>query len=305
MLLDVDIEKAKEEEKYDVIEKQLHILDKVKHQNIVRQFYHWVTDDSHLKIIAEHLPCFTLEFMIKACGGKLSLDLTKFYTVEIVKALSYLKKDQVVHRDLKPRNIMLDQAFHPKLVGFDCAISKSNHHTKMLYKEARNTLKQHKGDFSEQIGEIEVELAEEFDTSESKSMKTVSKSSGQIGTLPYMSPEMLCFKIASHEADVWALGCLVYQCLFGEPPFKGDDVVSDIKNCKFEFPEDFDSDAKDFIESCIKINPFERIGSGSKGLGKTLLSHPFLQGIEHEDIDDLTPPVPEEAVEEINSKVLG
>jgi serine/threonine protein kinase len=41
------------------------------------------------------------------------------------------------------------------------------------------------------------------------------------GTPLYVSPEMLNMNLACYGSDIWALGCIIYQCLTGEPPFKG------------------------------------------------------------------------------------
>lgn len=43
--------------------------------------------------------------------------------------------------------------------------------------------------------------------------------SGACGTLPYMSPEMVSMKGHRHSTDLWSLGVMVYQLLFGEYPF--------------------------------------------------------------------------------------
>ena len=48
----------------------------------------------------------------------LTLEFTKHLTAEIVVALEYLRNCEVVHRDLKPGNIMLDRSYHLKLIDF-------------------------------------------------------------------------------------------------------------------------------------------------------------------------------------------
>jgi serine/threonine protein kinase len=50
--------------------------------------------------------------------GNLDEDTVAFYAAEIVLALEYLHKLGVVHRDLKPDNILLDSLGHAKLTDF-------------------------------------------------------------------------------------------------------------------------------------------------------------------------------------------
>lgn len=45
------------------------------------------------------------------------------------------------------------------------------------------------------------------------------------GTPLYVSPEMLNDNIATYGSDLWALGCIIYQCLVGKPPFQGAEEV--------------------------------------------------------------------------------
>jgi eukaryotic-like serine/threonine-protein kinase len=49
---------------------------------------------------------------------------------------------------------------------------------------------------------------------------TVLTTPGQVlGTLDYMAPELIEGKPATPESDVYALGCMVYECVTGMPPF--------------------------------------------------------------------------------------
>jgi len=58
---------------------------------------------------------------MKREGGKLNITTARFIAAEIVKALADLRQNEVIHRDLKPGNIMLDQDYHVKLIDFATA----------------------------------------------------------------------------------------------------------------------------------------------------------------------------------------
>lgn len=49
---------------------------------------------------------------------RIGVDLQRFFTAQIVQSLEYLRSMEVVHRDLKPGNIVLDTNCHLKLIDF-------------------------------------------------------------------------------------------------------------------------------------------------------------------------------------------
>ena len=52
--------------------------------------------------------------------------IVKIYAAQLVDALAYLQKKRVMHRDLKPLNIMLDDNFNIKLVSVVGSFTKAN-----------------------------------------------------------------------------------------------------------------------------------------------------------------------------------
>ena len=60
----------------------------------------------------------SLSTFISNHRGKLTTPLVKHFAAEIVEVLEYLRSKQVVHRDLKPGNIVLDKRYHLKLIDF-------------------------------------------------------------------------------------------------------------------------------------------------------------------------------------------
>lgn len=43
-----------------------------------------------------------------------------------------------------------------------------------------------------------------------------------VGTPQYLSPEMIKYSLAHEEADLWALGCILYEAYYGIQPFDDD-----------------------------------------------------------------------------------
>jgi eukaryotic-like serine/threonine-protein kinase len=111
---------------------------------------------------------------------QLSLDDAIRITGEVAEALAYASAQGIVHRDVKPGNILLD-GNHAFLADFGIARAVS-------------------------------ELAGD----------RLSESGIVVGTPEYMSPEQ-CTEHGNVDgrSDVYALGCVVYEMLAGEPPFTG------------------------------------------------------------------------------------
>lgn len=156
----------------------------------------------------EYMPCQDLQEIIKLHPEKkLSLALTKLYTVEIVKALSYLRINKSMHRDLKPMNIMLDERFHIKVCDFGCAIKDDN-----FYKTFIGFISDDEyANFTEVDPEIQYDDTSDDSIALSITTATNKESSRPIGSIQWMSPEMLKFRVACYASDTWALGCIVYQ----------------------------------------------------------------------------------------------
>ena len=73
-----------------------------------------------LYFLLEHCPAGSLaDFLNKQ--KTLNVPLARHFTAEIVTALEYLREKQIVHRDLKLGNIVLEKDFHLKLIDFGTA----------------------------------------------------------------------------------------------------------------------------------------------------------------------------------------
>lgn len=104
---------------------------------------------------------------------------------EVASALAAAHRLGVVHRDIKPANVMLDQESGRYLV-LDFGISA--------------ILPGPDG-----VGHGEALTSED----------------ARVGTPRYMSPEQASGQEVSGKSDVYSLGCMAYELLTGEPPFKG------------------------------------------------------------------------------------
>ena len=104
----------------------------------------------------------------------------------------------IVHRDLKPGNVMLTASRVVKVLDFGLARDGA------------------------------MEMVSSPDLSVSPTLALSATGAGVIlGTAPYMSPEQARGQRVDRRADVWAFGCILFECLAGRPCFAGD-TVSDV-----------------------------------------------------------------------------
>lgn len=84
-----------------------------------------------------------------------------------------------------------------------------------------------------------------------------------VGTPEYMAPETIDNKDATPAADLWALGCIMFQLLTGETPFSGGSAYLTflkVQDGSFEIPTYVSDDAKDLITKLLQKDPALRLG---------------------------------------------
>ena len=97
------------------------------------------------------------------------------------------------------------------------------------------------------------------------------------GTPEYVSPEMLKKYPYNEKVDIWGIGVLIFELVFGYAPFSSnfnEDRYNNIKSGNIKWPSDLNeeyNDIKDLIEKILKINPNERISLNE------IENHPWLK----------------------------
>ena len=154
---------------------------------------------------------------------------------QIAAAIEAAHEQSIVHRDLKPGNVMITSARVVKVLDFGLA----------------------KGGAAE--------MNSSLDLSESPTMALSATGAGVIlGTASYMSPEQARGRVVDRRADVWAFGCLLYECLSGRQAFAGE-TVSDVIARVLErepdwsaLPETLPARLRDVVRRCLTKDVEER-----------------------------------------------
>jgi hypothetical protein len=101
------------------IKAEKSILTRICHPFIVNLFAHW-QDDSHLHMLMEYVIGGELFSQLRKVG-RFSNDTARFYASQIVLALQYLHSKNIVYRDLKPENLLIDHEGFVKVTDFGFA----------------------------------------------------------------------------------------------------------------------------------------------------------------------------------------
>uniref|UniRef100_F6SN18 non-specific serine/threonine protein kinase n=1 Tax=Equus caballus TaxID=9796 RepID=F6SN18_HORSE len=149
---------------------------------------------------------------------------------QLVSALYYLHSHRILHRDMKPQNILLAKGGGIKLCDFGFARAMST-----------NTM-----------------------------VLTSIK-----GTPLYMSPELVEERPYDHTADLWSVGCILYELAVGTPPFYTTSIfqlVSLILKDPVRWPPTISPCFKNFLQGLLTKDPRQRLS------WPDLLHHPFIAG---------------------------
>ena len=102
------------------------------------------------------------------------------------------------------------------------------------------------------------------------------------GTPEYMAPEIVARGGYAHSVDFWALGIMMFELLYGRPPFMGADpmdIFKQVRECKPKFPPWFDKNARRLIKRFLMRDLTQRYGNIVGGT-KVIKDAPFFEGID-------------------------
>ena len=91
-------------------------MTQLKHTNII-QLYATFKDDKNLYFVFENGPKGTLDDFIKKTTG-IHESIIKIMFAQLINCIEFVMKQGIMHRDLKPQNIMLDENYNMKVIDF-------------------------------------------------------------------------------------------------------------------------------------------------------------------------------------------
>lgn len=243
-------EKKENYQKHACREYRIH--KELDHPRIVKLYDYFSLDTDSFCTVLEFCEGNDLDFYLKQ-HKLMSEKEARSIIMQIVSALKYLNeiKPPIIHYDLKPGNILL-------VNGTAC-------------------------------GEIKITdfgLSKIMDDDSYSAIDGMELTSQGAGTYWYLPPE--CFVVGkeppkiSNKVDVWSVGVIFYQCLYGRKPFGHNQSQQDIlqentilKATEVQFPPKpvVTPEAKAFIRRCLAYRKEDRIDVQQLGCDPYLLPH--------------------------------
>ncbi len=186
------------------------------HPNIVRCYDVDNEEDTHY-IVMEYIEGQDLNTIVKQ-EGPLPLELACNYIAQAAEGLNHAHANGLIHRDVKPANLLVDPKGVLKILDLGLALFSDNERASLTVEHNENVL----------------------------------------GTADYLAPEQAVnsHKV-DHRADIYGLGCALYFVLTGHPPFPDGTLAQRIAKHQTQMPEDIRKDRpdcpRDLADICVKM----------------------------------------------------
>ncbi|KAI9289116.1 kinase-like domain-containing protein [Umbelopsis sp. AD052] len=249
---------------FENLESEISILKAIRHDHIVGLIDIQKTD-THIHLIMEYCSMGDLSQYIKrkkskhisrGPAGGLSEDVVRHFLKQLTSALEFLRSQNLVHRDIKPQNLLL------------VPVSDTP-------------------DNEDGIGFSNLPRLKVADFGFARILPSSSLADTLCGSPLYMGPEILSYKKYDAKADLWSVGAVVFEMITGRPPFRASNHVELLKiieenDDRIVFPDErashsrpsslgdgkhesaptgpiISDELKDLIRHLLKKNPVERI----------------------------------------------
>lgn len=173
-------------------QKEAQAAGKLTHPNLVRALDFGVLKNGNPFYVMDLVEGDNLAEYSRKIGSLKPEEVFKIF-IPICFALGYAHTEGIIHRDIKPGNIMLARTgnpvdpFVPKIVDFGIA---------------------------------------KLTDSEDGASVNLTQTGEVFGTPLYMSPEQCYGKNLDNRSDIYSLGCVLYEALTGAPPFTGESALA-------------------------------------------------------------------------------
>lgn len=159
------------------------------HPNIVKVYAVDFSDEKNAYLVMEWLEGKSLADYLKEKG---TLNLAEFRSIisPSLEALSYAHQRGIIHRDIKPGNIFISKSADGSMVS--------------------------------SVKLIDFGIARDTTT---RSDERLTRTGTILGSPAYLSPEQARGEAPAITSDIYSIGILMYECLTGMPPFRGDTAI--------------------------------------------------------------------------------
>jgi serine/threonine protein kinase/Tfp pilus assembly protein PilF len=224
-------------------EREAFAASALNHPNILTIFEFGAVDNRHF-LASEFVEGISIRERLSS--GPLSLNETLDIAIQTASALHAAHEAGIIHRDIKPDNLMLRADGYVKVLDFGLAKLSEP------------------GAFSTGL----------VSDPEAQTQKQLQTEAGVImGTVGYMSPEQTRGLTVDKRTDIWSFGCVLYEMLSGEPPFRGATMADTLANIIHREPvsisalrRDADPELERLVNRSLAKNADERYQSAEEFL---------------------------------------
>lgn len=213
------------DESRERFKREAAIINHLNHPNIVHMYsFGFLSDlteglDVKFKPGAQPLPYLVLEHLagygldtILDQRQKLSENLAYRLIAGVIEGLQFAHDMGIVHRDIKPSNVM-------------------------VIEELSDDDKSYPGPYSQHVKLLDFGIAK-CNACHDEKPAQLTQPGFVFGSPLYMSPEQCKGQEVDQRSDIYSLGCMYYEMLKGEPPFKGESAVHTFAMHLYEKPVD-------------------------------------------------------------------
>ncbi|KAK1818800.1 Serine/threonine-protein kinase [Friedmanniomyces endolithicus] len=184
-------------------------------------------------------------------AGGLHEVVARHFLKQIASALQYLRSRNLIHRDIKPQNLLLNPppSFMAKQKPEDVPLTASEH------------------SLVPAVGIDSLPMLKIADFGFARHLPSTSLAETLCGSPLYMAPEILRYEKYDARADLWSTGTVLHEMVVGKPPFRAQnhvDLLRRIERANDQIPFDnknltISRGMKDVIRKLLKKSPLDRI----------------------------------------------
>lgn len=292
----------------DNLDLEISILKSLQHPHIVALFA-CIEGPTHMYLVMEYCQLADLsQFMKKRQqlttlpetadifkkypnqdNGGLNEVLSRHFMKQIVSALEYLRSRNLIHRDIKPQNLLLNPSpqYMTKLRPEDIPLAASA------------------SSLVPTVGVNSLPMVKIADFGFARHLPSTAMAETLCGSPLYMAPEILRYEKYDARADLWSTGAVLYEMVVGKPPFRAQNHVELLRRIEkandiitFDRNLPVSREMKNTIRSLLKKSPAERVSY------ERLFQDPLVTGVIPGLVVDDRPVVPSAAIDAEHDELI-
>mmetsp|Transcript_2451 Transcript_2451/g.3258 ORF Transcript_2451/g.3258 Transcript_2451/m.3258 type:complete len:896 (+) Transcript_2451:713-3400(+) len=204
--------------------------------------------DQHFFLILEYCAGGDLQRLIRTRkSGRLTERLARRLMRDLTAGLKFLAGQQLIHRDIKPQNLLLTGPVPLDEINDPCETETEE--------ESRRRSSFPSNQFHLKIADFGF----------ARHLKKASLADTLCGSPLYMAPEILQHRSYDNKADLWSAGTVLFEMIAGRPPFHGEnhiDLLRNIQQKAVRLPPDLrvSKECVKLLRILLNRNPIGRAG---------------------------------------------